>query len=536
MGVDPSGASHPLSESLVLATILCAIDGERARPTFVWSRPEEVVEAVASVYWPVLVVPSPVPGRVVIFDGAGVWRQSFRRSRLPSLQELPDLLAKAPPSGELAAWLRHLRAPFLPEPATDVLTIEGLLPAGLPLLSDILTQSTFRTEPIYPHAGFLPPRRPIGWYESAAAQLGASLQSIDTDLAEAIRVRSAVEGLCTMAYTRLENERRQLQFDLSQRSRFYARAEMDREAEGVSRSLREQIFGELDRVRSADAAIAEARASAELAAVLAERGSARGKDVAELRNRMRTAAESERRSGQESRKARLRIAALHERERSALGVLTDRVAVVETRIAKDLAAHELLRDEVQSAGSDLLAALDAHIQRQMTDRQALGSHLLSVPALEGVRTLWLPLWIATLAGPSYARCVVFPPMRVRSGVGVSDSIRTLFGGVVLPLEPRTAEFGQGLRTTMEAAIASDPWLFGVTRQIVRAADLTSGPEFLQRLALGLGELRQAGWISPEHERRYFELSSHHLRSRPMGGSFSDVRSPYDGPPGSPQGI
>ncbi|MCI4346355.1 MAG: hypothetical protein L3K07_06335, partial [Thermoplasmata archaeon] len=200
----------------------------------------------------------------------------------------------------------------------------------------------------------------------------------------------------------------------------------------------------------------------------------------------------------------------------------------------DLAAHELLRDEVHLAGAELLAALDAHIQRQMVDRQALGSHLLEVPALEGVRTLWLPLWVATLVGPSHARCVVFPPMRVRSGVGVGDAIRTLFGGVVLPLEPRTAEFGRGLRTTLEAAIASDPWLFGVTRQIVQAADLTSGPEFLQRLARGLQELREAGWIGPEHERRYFEAASHHLRSRPMGASFGDDGSPHGGSVSSPR--
>ncbi|MCI4334975.1 MAG: hypothetical protein L3K04_05045, partial [Thermoplasmata archaeon] len=460
-----------------------------------------------------------------IFDGTGVWKQSFRHSRVPSLDGLPDLLSRAPPSAEVAPWLRNLRAPLAREPPSDVMTIEGLMPVGFPLLSDILTQASFRTEPIYPHAGFLPARRPIGWYESAAAQIAASLQRIDNELAEVTRVRSAVEGFCRTIYGRLDNERRQLQFDASHRSRFPARAEMDQEAHSVSRSLREQIQAELDRIRIADIAIAEAQASAHVATELSARGSARGRDVLPMRNRSRAAAESERHARQEIRKARLRIAALHERERSAFEVLTDRVAVVERRIAADLAAHELLRDEAQSAGSDLLAALDAHLQRQRADRETLGSHLLAVPALEGVRTLWLPFWIATLVDSRHARCVVFPPTRVRSGVGVGDAIRNLFGGVVLPLEPRTAEFGRGLRMTLEAAIASDPWLFGVTRQIVRAADLTSGPEFLQRMALGLQELREAGCIRADHERRYFEAASHHLRSRPMGSGGGEEPTP-----------
>ncbi|MFI5415577.1 MAG: hypothetical protein ACHQ16_08030, partial [Candidatus Lutacidiplasmatales archaeon] len=93
-----------------------------------------------------------------------------------------------------------------------------------------------------------------------------------------------------------------------------------------------------------------------------------------------------------------------------------------------------------------------------------------------------------------------------------------FGGAILPLEPRTAQFGQGLRNTLESTIGSDPWLSGVMRQIVRSADATADPDFLPRLAKGLQELREAGWISGDQERRFFESSSEHVRGRPQPGA------------------
>jgi hypothetical protein len=516
MGVDAEGRTHPLSESLVLATILCAVDAERTRHTFVWSRPGEVLEAVSSVYWPLLVVRAPGNGRVAIFDGTGVWNQTFRHSKMPGLDVLRKSLQHVPPSSALAAGLRELRAPLLYEGVPDSMKVEGLVPVNLPLLADILAQSGFRTEPVAPHAGFLPARHPIGWYEATVAHIGESLERFDAEIGELRETRAAVVTFLASASGRLDAERRQLQFELTSRSRVYAHAEMERDLESVHASIREQLHAELDRIRTANVAIAEARAMGKLGGLLAQRATARRQDASELKARLRAASEAERQATKEIREARARMESLHERERDSFAVLTDRVAVVEQHAADELSAQELLRDDAEAAGSELVAALDAVMQRRVSERDQLASHFLVLPGLAGAQTLWFPLWIATLVGPHGARSVVFPPMRVRDGMRVGDSIKTLFGGVVLPLEPRTAQFGQGLRTTLETTIASDPWLAGVTREIVRAADATADPEFLQRLARGLQELRVAGWISADQERRYFDASSQHLRSRPMG--------------------
>jgi hypothetical protein len=527
-GIDGDGQRRPLPDSLVLAAILCAVEAEREQPAFLWSRPAEVVEAIAPVYWPLLVVPVPEAGRVVIFDGTGVWSQTFQHSRMPPVQDYRSRLATPPASSDLAAWFRELRAPLLFQGVPDSMKVGGLLPVNLPLLADIIAQTGFRSDPSTPHTAFLPTRHPIEWYETAVGQIGRSVRGFDAEIAELAALRDTVQNISREISARLDGERRQLQLDLTSRSRLYATEEMDRDVDSLHNAIREQIHVELGRIRAADIAIAHARASARVAEILVRRGSSPREDTSELRSRMRSEAEVERRFTQEIREARGRIASLHERERDSYGVLTDRVALVENRAADELSTHELLRDDVATAGKELIAAFDSQIARRRVERDQLAGHLLAIPALEGVQTVWLPLWVATLTGPGGTRCVVFPPMRVRSGLGVSDSIRTLFGGVVLPLEPRTAQFGQTLRTTLEETIRTDPWLFGVTRQLVRAADTTADPAFLQRLAFGLQEIRQAGWITADQERRYFAASSQHLRARPMGAPRTESPVPSTG--------
>lgn len=527
--VDATGVPRTLSEAVVQATIFCAIDGERSRQRFVFQSKGEMVQAVAPVYWPLRLFPSTEPNRVVVFDGTGLWKRSFQHSLLPPLDACHAELSHPPGPADLPACLRNIRSVVLGAAGSEALTVEGFLPIEAPLFSDIISQSAFRTEPLPPHPGFLPTRHPVAWYEATVAQITRSLSEFDGELRETQELRAQVESTRTAALERIVAERRALESELRNRIRFYSHAEMEREAESLHRSIWEQTMADLDRVRQADAAIASARASAETAEELSKRIAAAGGDISGCRDRARKARDTERQALQEIRRARDRIEQLHERERQAFAVLTDRVAVVEQRAAHDLAAFDLQHADVESASAELLSALDAQTARRMAERQQVAAHLVELPALAGVQTLWFPLWVAELTGPKGSRFRVFPPMQLKTSMKVGESIRTLFGGVVLPIESRTARFEQALRSTLETALAHDPWLNTVMRQIVRTADTTADPDVLQRLALGLRELRQAGWIHADQERAYFDSCSQHLRSRPSGepppGAATPERSP-----------
>jgi hypothetical protein len=514
--MDAQGVPRTLSESVVQATIFCAADGERARQRFVFQREGETVHAVAPVYWPLLIFRSPESSRVLVFDGTGLWKRSFQHTLLPPLDACRAELSDPPPVGDLPGYLRNIRSIVLGPAGSETLTVEGFLPIDAPLFSDIIAQSAFRTEPLPPHPGFLPTRHPVAWYEATVSQIARSISQFDAELGELGELRAEVQRVCSATLDRITAERRGLESELRNRIRFYAHAEMEREAETLHRSIWEQTMGDLDRVRQANAAIASSRASAATAEELSKRVSAAGGDGTLWRDRARQAREIERDAIKEIRGARSAIELLHERERQAFNVLTDRVALVEQRAANDLASFDLQQAEVEAASAELFHALDAQTHRTMSERGQIAAHLVELPSLAGVQTLWFPLWVAELTGPKGSRFRVFPPMQLRTGMKVGESIKTLFGGVVLPLESRTARFEEALRSTLETALEHDPWLNTAMGQIVRAADATADPAFLQRLTLGLQELRQAGWITPDQERGYFESCSQHLRTRPMG--------------------
>ncbi|MCI4330884.1 MAG: hypothetical protein L3K19_03435 [Thermoplasmata archaeon] len=516
--LDTAGVPRTLSESVVQATIFCAADGERTRQRFVFQREGETVRAVAPVYWPLLVFRTPEQGRVVVFDGTGLWKRSFHHSLLPPLEACSAELSHPPAAADVSVYLRGIRSIVLGDAGSETLTVEGFLPTEAPLFSDIISQSAFRTEPLPAHPGFLPTRHPVAWYEATVSQISRSISQFDRELGEIRDLRAQVEATRTSTLERIASERKALESELRNRVRFYAHAEMEREAETLHRSLWEQTMVDLDRIRQANAAIASARASAATAEELSKRAAAAGGDLTVWRDRARKARDIERDALQAIREARGRIELLHERERQAFGVLTDRVALVEQRSANDLAVFDLQQAEVEAASVELLQALDAQTARRSAERAEVAAHLVELPSLNGVQTLWFPLWVAELIGPKGSRFRVFPPMQLRTGMKIGESIKTLFGGVVLPLESRTARFEQALRSTLEKALEEDPWLKTAMGQIVRAADATADPEFLQHLALGLQELRQSGWITPEQERGYFESCSQHLRTRPFADS------------------
>ncbi|MCI4337505.1 MAG: hypothetical protein L3K17_10055, partial [Thermoplasmata archaeon] len=490
-----------MSDSLVLAAILCGVDSERAKKSLVNRTGEETLEAVAPIYWPFLVLPSSDAQRVALFDGTGVWRHSFHHSLLPPLEAIREVLAHPRPAQELGAWVRSLTATLARDGGTETMVVEGCVPVDHPLFGDIITESEFRTEPRSSEAGYLPTRRSVDRFAGSVEEIERSLRRSDTELVELDGIRQALHDVHAASLKQLEVERRHTQFEIGNRLRVSAYSEMDREVEALRHSLHDRVLSEIDRIRGATVGIAGARASAKVADTLAQRAASRGTENGEYRARSKAAADVERTGRRTIAESQQRIETLQTRERQAYQVLADRLTVVEQRVAEDLAAFELVRADLQEAISDMEGALGRQVAQRTAERDTLAGQFVPSLSLHGVKVLWLPIWVAILSGRRGARALVFPPMRVRPGKGVSDSIKTLFGGMVLPLEPRTARFDSALRGTMQRALATDPWLFNVMRGLVGAADATASPEFLQRLSMGLQELRQAGWLTADQERR-----------------------------------
>ena len=514
------GSQQELPASIVLATILIAVENERRRLVHLFTGGGgEEIEAIANVFWPLIVIPGPAPPQVALFDGTGVWTRTFRYTLLPPMDQVHALLDRPSSAAEFVVQSRGLLPLFGHDPGAERLTVEGFLPVDPPLLFDVLSHSDFRSDPQVPHAGFLPARHEAPWYRDVVSQMRRWLDRFEQDLATLAAVREQVAQRTMQITEQLDQELRRMDEEV-QRQRVEALQSIQNEIATIEARHTQATRGHLEGIRVAQSRVAHAQASASTADTLVQR--ARHRQM-ETEHHAARARESERVARQAERDVddlRREMERLHAQQRVELERAIARSGQVEQEYARRLAERELARDEFTNASADLMKAIDGQLAARSMQKNLLEGYFIPLPSLAQVRVIWFPLWTATLRGPRGLRQIVFPPMQVRTGTGLVDTLKSLFGGVVLPLEPKTAQFDKVLRTTMEESLQKDPWLSVATQELSRAADVLVDPDLLSRFEDGLTELRSAGWITAKQAadfRRTYSTRAARRAGAPAGG-------------------
>jgi len=547
MVTDPSGEVHELPEPTLLATMLIAVENDRRGIMHrVAAGFEEEIDAVASLYWPFLVLRGGPKGEVAIFDGTGVWKRTFRYTRMPAFDGFRALVDPPREPADLMARMRVLTPSLSSEAGSELLTVEGFLPIDPPLLFDVLTQSQFRTDPQAPHAGFLPARHKVDWYEEELDQMRAWLGRFEADLKALGELRAQVEAVVKSAQARLEKEFAKRQEEAN-RQALAAAARADAEVDQLLNTHHAEVKKHLDAIRQSHGVVARSEADIATSETLAFRAGQRRVDPGPHQARGRQAQNASRSASRQIAESRRAIEKIHERQRAAQEEALARVAQVEQANAKALAEQELFRDEFTVVATDLLQSIDGQVAARSTQRNVLSGYFLPLPSLASIRVVWFPLWMATLRSAKEVRQIVFPPMQVRRSVGIGGALKRLMGGIVLPLEPRTAQFDKVLRPTMEEALVRDPWLCAATRELTRAADVLVDVDVLERFQEGLTDLKREGWITQkqqeDYRKAYLERAARHAvagrgppASVPIGARVEgtpDTRSAPVGPPRPP---
>jgi hypothetical protein len=504
MAQGPSGKLEELPEPTLLAAILTAVEADRTRIlNQLAGGGDEEVQAVANLFWPLIVLPGRKVPEVAIFDGTGVWKRAFRYTLPPKLDQVSSLLDAQFPPKVFLERVRSLMPQFAHDPGAEVLTVEGFLPVDPPLLFDVLTHSEFRSDPQSPHAGFLPARHDAQWYRDTVAEMYRWLDRFEKDLQALAEVKERTKRTLDEMDRGLREE-----YD---RFREEAVRRLSEAATGVEAEMvqfqhghREQILKHAATIRQAQAAIAHGETTVATADTLAFRASHRRTEGGPHAARRREAELAVRNASRTAGEARKAIEAIHAQERADLERSLAKLSELERQTAQALAERELFRDEFVAAGHDFLQAIDGQMAARSTQKDLLAGYFIPVPNLEGVRVVWFPLWVATLKGTRGLRQIVFPPMKVRTEKRLTGVIKQFFGGVVLPVEPRTAQFDKVLRTTMEDALRKDTWLSTATQELTRAADVLVDPDVLSRLQEGLGDLARQGWVTKKQEQNLFE--------------------------------
>jgi hypothetical protein len=511
------GNHQELPAAIVLATILVAVESERRRLLRVLTGGgTEEIEAIANVFWPLIVLPGPTRPQVAIFDGTGVWTRTFRYTLLPPMGQVHTLLDRPGGMAEFVNQARSLLPFFGHDPGAEHLTVEGFLPVDPPLLFDVLSHSDFRSDPQVPHAGFLPARHDAIWYQNVVSQMQRWLDRFEQDLATLTAVREQVTGRVGQVTAEQDAEIRRLEEDV-QRRRVETLQQVEAEMQAIHARHQQTVRQHLEGIRVAQAQGIHARASGSTGDTLLQRAKHRQAETDHHAARVRDADRVGRQSERDADDLRREIERVHAQERAELERSISRAAQLEQEHAQRLAEQELSRDEFSTAAADLVKAIDGQLAARSMQKNLLAGYFLPLPTLTEIRVIWFPLWTATLRGSRGVRQLVFPPMQVRTGTGIVDTLKSLFGGVVLPLEPKTAQFDKVLRATMEESLQKDPWLSVATQELTRAADVLADPDLLSRFEEGLTELRTAGWINAKQAADFRRAYSTRADRRSPGG-------------------
>jgi hypothetical protein len=118
--------------------------------------------------------------------------------------------------------------------------------------------------------------------------------------------------------------------------------------------------------------------------------------------------------------------------------------------------------------------------------------------------LYIPLYMAQYSTDSKTRHLVFPPMIIREEKKTTDKIKGIFGGLTLPLEPRTKRFDKIFRNKIEKSITEDKTLQSELSGKCIQCNILTQQDTKDKFLNALKKLKESGWIKDKH---YNELSS-----------------------------
>jgi len=187
----------------------------------------------------------------------------------------------------------------------------------------------------------------------------------------------------------------------------------------------------------------------------------------------------------------------------------DRIRELERE--RDAEIARLNQDEQTAAGlAGKISTGIAGLTRQL-DESAQFLVSQGVPAaVRGATVVRMPIIVASFVGDRGRRIVVYPPMVARAGKGVLGSLKSTFGGAVLPLEPKTTQFEQIFRSGIERAVAEDASLAAYLASVGNSNNLLHLANLREMLGRGLAGLRAQGWIKDKHERELVMALERHV--------------------------
>ena len=496
------GQEFPLA--MTLATVLADIEKQREKAG-VLRRREEALEFAALLYWPIIITPWR-ENRHLVFDGMSVWSYVFPQSRIPDARAFSRALDEATGYRSIQSLLTERAATFDALGGTENHPIMGLF-IHEEFMRDVLAHIALARPREIRGSPMLQARLSVAHVVEAVKRLHRIVADMMSDVEEIGAAGLSVDAALGRAQTELGA----------------LREETGRSYAGKIDAIKPDVGAEVGRLERER----EARWSA-MQPKLIDLQSTAQKYEADMGS---WEAESRRRDDPS-------VAALARERRDATRNELDRTRAEIQRYQSETAQVRASYDKQIQTQWERIRALererDAEVTRLHQEEQALvavatkvrgairdllksladGVHFLEsqgVPANVSDTTLvHMPVFVGSFWSERGRRMIVYPPMVARTGKGVLGSLKSTFGGAVLPLEPKTHQFEQIFRDGIQKALAEDASLAALLASVGNANNLLHLANLRTLLSRGLADMKAQGWIKDKHERELLLSLERHI--------------------------
>ena len=499
-------ATEEFPIEMTYATILADVEKHRAKAGLI-RKNEEIMSYVSTINWPIIAVQWR-EGRYMVFDGMAVWSHVFEDRRIASTEAFAKALSACKNFRDFIA-LEASHAGYFRDFATvDRLPIMGLF-IHEEFMRDLLEHINLARPREGSRSSFLEPRLPGSEAANAVKKISDMIMFgrkmlIDLEQTKEI-LKIAVEKFREEIDVAIEETKRKYGARIEAiKPEVTAKvADLERRRDEAWSSMQPRLVslqGEVKRLESEEAHWHTESKRKDTA----PDATARAKERLHVTRRELKKANDDAEKYQEEM-ARTRgdydkqIQSQWERIRS---LERERDAQV-TALANDQAGMTQKASQIHNNIEDLK-------KRKEEDIASVDAQGVPIPPHLASDIIYMPLMVCSLQSEKGTRFMVYPPMIAKSGKGVIGGIQSIFGGLVLPLEPKTKEFDETFRAGIEKALTEDRSLATYIGSVSMSSNILHMRDLPAMLQKGFAEMKNQGWIKDKHEKELLASLQKHI--------------------------
>jgi len=499
-------ATEEFPIEMTYATILADVEKHRAKAGLI-RKQEEIMSFVSTIHWPIITVPWR-EGRHLVFDGMAVWSYVFEDRRVASTEAFVKALSACKNFREFIA-LEASHAGYF----RDFAVVERLPVMGLfiheEFMKDLLEHINLAQPREGAHSSFLEPRLPGSEAANAVKKIAdmilfgrkmlAGLEQAKEILKIAVdRFRKEIDGVIDETKRKYNAKIDAIKPEVTTKV-----ADLEKRRDEAWSSMQPRLVslqGEVRRLESE-----ESHWHAE-----SKRKDATPDVTAKAKERLHATRRDVQKAKDDAEKYQEEMSRMRGDYDKQIQSQWERIRSLERE--RDAQVNALINDQANMTqkASQMHHNMEDLKNRKEEEIVSVEAQGVPIPPHLSSEIVYMPLMVCLLQGDKGVRYLVYPPMIAKSGKGVLGGIQSMFGGLVLPLEPKTKEFDETFRAGIEKALAEDRSLATYIGSVSMSSNILHMRDLPEMLAKGLAEMKNQGWIKDKHEKELLASLQKHI--------------------------